>query len=92
MRVCIFSWDSIKINIGCIFSVLVEYFLPFSFGVFFTKRESGGWAKWRLALPWFPLLRFSGSNLTLPTFVLFSFFQFSFCFFFFTFFRGYVLR
>jgi len=37
----------------CIFSVLVAHFLPFSFGVFFAKRESGGWAKWRLALPWY---------------------------------------
>jgi len=50
--VCILSWDSIKINIGCIFSVLVAHFLLFSFGVFFAKRESGSWAKWRLALPW----------------------------------------
>jgi len=43
MRVCIFSWDSIKINIGCIFSVLVKYLLPFSFGVFFHQAQ-----KWRL--------------------------------------------
>ena len=42
VRVCILSWDSIEINIGCIFSVFVAHFLPFSFGVFFAKRESGG--------------------------------------------------
>jgi len=40
VQVCILSWDSIKINIGCIFSFLVAHFLPFfSFGVFLPSAK-----------------------------------------------------
>ena len=46
---CLGIW--LKSIVG-VFSVFFCTFRPFFFWRFFAKRGSGGWAKWRLALPW----------------------------------------